>query len=333
MKSSCTSIPESMDISRGQTDAAINPGSSGGPVIQNGRVVGVAFETNLDLQGAGYFIPVEVITRFLRDIEDKHYDGYPDLGAGRVNMENPAARARAGMADNESGVGVYQVFRGSSADGRLRVGDVILALNGLPVANDGSVVDGKSRIDLGMLIDRMFIGDSVSLRILRDGKRLDVAIPLVRASFGDSRRNTYDQAPKYFVYGGLVFVPLCRETMKTYGDDWPRKAPNTMLDEYFHRFLMEPDLALQERVVLLRRLDDPVNAEMAWYTDQVVKRVNGREITGLPSLIEAFEQFQGDAHLIEFVHAHRFGVLDRQKAEAANANILERYGIQKDRAP
>jgi len=317
----------------GQTDAAINPGSSGGPVIQNGRVVGVAFETNAELQGAGYFIPVEVITRFLRDIQDGHYDGYPDLGVGWANMENPAARARAGLADNESGVGVYRVFRGSSADGRLQVGDVILALNGRPVANDGSVVDGKSRIELGMLVDRMFIGEPVALRILRDGKRLDVAIPLVRASFGDSRRNAYDQTPRYFVYGGLVFVPLCRETMETYGADWPRKAPNTILDEYFHRFLMEPELALQERVVLLRRLDDPVNAEMAWFADQVVKRVNGREITGLPSLIEAFEQFRGDAHLIEFVHAHRFGVLDRQKAEAANANILARYGIQKDRAP
>jgi hypothetical protein len=248
-------------------------------------------------------------------------------------MENPAARARAGMADGESGVRVVQLMRGSSADGVIQAGDVILSLNGYPIANDGSVADGKGRFTFTLLIDRMFIGGSASARILRDGKRLDVAIPLIHEAFFDSRRNVYDEAPRYFVYGGLVFVPLCRETMNTYGDDWPRQAPNTLLDEYFHRFLMEPALQLEERVVLLRRLDDPVNAEMAWYADQVVERVNGRQITGLPSLIEAFEQFKGEFHLIEFAHARRFGVLDRQKAEAANAKILERYGIQKDRAP
>jgi S1-C subfamily serine protease len=316
-----------------QTDATINPGSSGGPVIQSGRVVGVAFQTSIDLQGVGYFIPIEVIDRFLRDVEDGRYDGYPDLGAGWANMEPAAARVRAGMADIETGVRITRVMRGSSADGRIQVGDVVLAVNGRPVANDGSVADGKGRIPFGLLIDRMFIGEAASVRVLRDGKRLELAVPLVRQSFGESRRNAYDQTPRYFIYGGLVFVPLCRETLKTYGDDWSRDAPSTLLDEYFNRVLEEPNLQLHERVVLLRRLDDPVNAEMAWYLDQVVERVNGRAVTGLPSLIDAFEQFQGEFQLIEFAHVQRFGVLDREKAEAANERILDRYGIQKDRAP
>ena len=60
-----------------QTDAAINPGNSGGPVIQDDRVAGVAFQGISGLENTGFFIPVPVIEHFLRDIEDKRYDGFP----------------------------------------------------------------------------------------------------------------------------------------------------------------------------------------------------------------------------------------------------------------
>lgn len=314
-----------------QTDAATNPGSSGGPVIQNGKVVGVAFQANLELESVGFFIPPEVIVRFREDVEDGRYDGYPELGIDTANMENPAARSLAGMGEVQTGVRAYRIYRGSSADGLIQLGDIVVEVNGRPVANDGSVVDGRSRIPFGLLIDRMFIGDSASIGVLRDGARVDVKVPLSRHAFYDSRRNAYDVKPRYFVYGGLVFVPLSRETLKTYAADWWRSAPKTLLEEFFHRVVLEPELQLQERVVLLRRLEDPVNSDLAYYRDQVVERVNGQPITRLEALVEALETHEGDYHLIEFSHGRRFGVLDRRKAEEANPAILERYGIQSDR--
>ena len=54
----------------GQTDAAINPGNSGGPVIQDGKVVGVAFQGNQGLENMGFFIPPPIIHHFLSDLED-----------------------------------------------------------------------------------------------------------------------------------------------------------------------------------------------------------------------------------------------------------------------
>ncbi|HET9482285.1 MAG TPA: trypsin-like peptidase domain-containing protein [Candidatus Polarisedimenticolia bacterium] len=314
-----------------QTDAAINPGSSGGPVLRDGHVVGVAFQNNLSLENVGYFIPTEVIARFLKDVSDGSYDGYPDLGFDTATLEQPAARARAGMRKSETGVRVFRVYRGSSSEGRIRVGDVILAVNGRAVANDGSVLEDARRIPYGLLIDRMFIEDLARLRVLRDGNRLELEIPLQRHPLSVSRRKAYGLKPRYFVHGGLVFVPLSRETFSIYGADWRRGAPRTLLDDFFHRPLVEPDMQLRERVVLLRRLDDPVNAEMAWYLEQVVERVNGKEIVDLQALVDAFERHEGDYHLIEFAHAGRFSVLDRRKAAAANAGILQRYGVHEDR--
>ncbi|MDQ6808510.1 MAG: serine protease, partial [Verrucomicrobiota bacterium] len=65
-----------------QISAQINPGNSGGPVMQNGKVVGVAFQgySGDVAQGVAYMIPTPVVHRFLKDISDGHYDKYVDLG-------------------------------------------------------------------------------------------------------------------------------------------------------------------------------------------------------------------------------------------------------------
>ena len=314
-----------------QTDAAINPGNSGGPVVQGGQVVGVAFQADLRQENVGFFIPSAVINRFLHDVEDGSYHGYPELGVESAGMENPAFRAWAGLNDGETGVRVNYVHAGASAEGLIREGDVILAADGRTVANDGSVADGDVRVPFGMLADRRQAGETLSLRVFREGERLDIDVPLRAYPPGDTRANLYDQFPRYYVYGGLVFVPLDREMLKTYGADWFARADRSLMHEFYLRPLYEPGAQLQERVVLLRRLDHPVNADMAWFRNVAVERINGREITGMDDLAESLENHQGEYHLIEFSHRGRFGVLDRREAEKAHREILERYGIGEDR--
>jgi len=77
-----------------QIDAAINPGNSGGPVMQDGKVVGVAFQgfSGAVAQNVGYMIPTPVILRFLKDVEDGSYDRYMDLAATYFPLLNPAMR-------------------------------------------------------------------------------------------------------------------------------------------------------------------------------------------------------------------------------------------------
>jgi S1-C subfamily serine protease len=314
-----------------QTDAAINSGNSGGPVVQDGSVVGVAFQVIADLDNVGYFIPTEVIGRFLRDVEDGRYDGYPFLGVHTAGMENPAARRKAGMEERESGARIHLLYPESSAEGILRPGDVVLEVEGHQVANDGSVADGGLRFPFGMLIDRLQVGESVELRLLRDGERLDVSVPLLGYRLGDLRGHVYDRLPKYYIYGGLVFVALSFETVKTFGSEWAADGDRPLLYEFLFRPLDDLSLLSKERVVLLRRLTHPVNADMAWFRNQVVERVNGRTVYGLEDLVEAFEGHDGDYHFIEFSNFNRFGVLDRRGAEKANPEILNSYGIGEDR--
>jgi S1-C subfamily serine protease len=316
-----------------QTDAAINPGNSGGPVIQNGQVVGIAFQGANDLENTGYAIPVEVIQHFLDDARDGTYGGYADLAILESNLINPAARSRAGMHDDESGVRVDFIYSKGSAAGHLEIGDVLLAADGHPIANDGSVLLDGLRFDYSILVDRHQIGETFRLRVLRGDRRLDLSIPLVGHPGSSKHANQYDVAPRFYIYAGLVFVPLDAELMQTMGRDWIVSGDKRLVYEHLFRPLSDPDADSTERIVLLRRLDDPINIDVPWYRNQLVEQVNGRPIRGLSDVIDAIEANRAPYHLIELGEPGRFIVLDRVAADRAHPKILDRYGVTKDRNP
>jgi len=314
-----------------QTDAAINPGNSGGPVVQDGAVMGVAFQGISGLDNVGFFIPAEVVHHFLDDVADGHVDGYPELGALTANMENGAARARAGMGSDDRGVRVEFIYPGSSADGALQLGDVILAIEGRDVANDGTVeVDGL-RLSAMMLVDRRQKGESARFSVLRDGERTDVDVPLVDHVPQRAMANVYDRLPRYYVYAGLVFVELDREVMETFGGNWYRKGDRRLLYEFLYRPVEAPPNPDQRRVILLRRLDHAVNADMAWYRNRIVTAVNGQPVHRLEDLVEQVEGHDGPHQVFEFDHFGCFAVIERAAADEAHTTILEQYGIPEDR--
>ena len=314
-----------------QTDAAINPGNSGGPVVQNGKVVGVAFQAISSLNNVGYFIPTEVIEHFLTDVQDNTYDGYPEIGVRTVNMENPSIREKYGMNEDETGIMVETIFSGSSSDGYLYEGDIILAVEGQTVANDGTIVLNGIRLDFEVLLDRKQAGEQAFLSILRNGENIQISIPLYKYETIQRTANIYDRLPRYYIYAGLVFIPLNRESLKTYGKDWVTEADKNLFYECMYKPFEESSKVKTEPVILLRRLDHQVNANMAFYKNLVVEKVNGRSIDRLEDLIDAIETNEEDFHVLEFGYFSRFNVIDRKKSEEAHKDILKKYGVTMDR--
>jgi len=121
-----------------QISAQINPGNSGGPVMQNGKVIGVAFQgySGDVAQGVAYMVPTPVIRRFLKDIEDGHYNGYVDLALSYSKLQNPAQRKFLGLKDDDRGVLVTTVVAAGPCAKILREGDVLLAMDDHPIASD-----------------------------------------------------------------------------------------------------------------------------------------------------------------------------------------------------
>ena len=112
-----------------QIDAAINPGSSGGPVIKNDKVIGIAFQSGGG-ENIGYMVPVPVINHFLKDIKDGKFDGTPGLGISYQEMENPDIRLKYNMSEKQTGILVNKTYFGTPAHKTLKPGDIILSVDG-----------------------------------------------------------------------------------------------------------------------------------------------------------------------------------------------------------
>jgi PDZ domain len=314
-----------------QTDAAINPGNSGGPVVQDGRVVGVAFQGFPGLDNMGFFIPVPVVRHFLDDIKDARYDGFPDSGLLTTPLLSPAYRRERRLPEGRSGVVVDRIAPEGTVDGVLRPGDVVLAVDAQTVADDGTVKVGDARVTFEHLFDMKQAGDPVRLLVWRDGRELTLTATSRRIARLDNQRNRYGVAPRYVVYAGLVFMALDRELLKTFGRGWPATADRNLVWNHLYREAEEPETADREIVVLIRVLRHPVNSQMSFPGPVAVCRINGVALKGLADVPGAFAANSDRFHTIEFEGSAGFEALDRAQADAAHNQILKQYGISKDR--
>ena len=106
-----------------QTDAAINPGNSGGPVMQDGKVVGVAFQGLRQAENIGYMIPTTVIRHFLADINDGKYDGFGSLGVMLYpGLHNPSYKDYLKVPADQQGIVVIETIMHSSVESILQAG-------------------------------------------------------------------------------------------------------------------------------------------------------------------------------------------------------------------
>lgn len=306
-----------------QIDAAINPGNSGGPVLQDGKVVGVAFQgySGAVAQNVGYMIPVPVIRRFLEDIKDGSYDRYMDLAATYFPLLNPAQRASLGLEDAETGVLVGSVFDGGAADGKLKPGDVILSVDGLKVFADGKIdLDGE-RIEMSEIFERKFKGDEVAMEVFRDGNKEKVTLVLDHPWPFSMQARAYDTRPRFILVGGLLFQPLSRDFLDT------QKNVDTRL-RYFFDFFTADHLYRDhpEVIVLSDVLTDQINTYATPFRGSIVSRINNKQIQTLQDVAAAFEE-PGDFHVIELLGQGRPIVLDRSALKEASARIKQRYGV------
>ena len=161
-----------------QSDAAINPGNSGGPLLDSaGRLIGVntaIYSPSGASVGIGFAIPVDTVNRIVPELIRSGKIIRPGLG---IQIADDQIAQRLGV----TGILVVDVARGSAAakagiqptrrdaEGRLRLGDIITALDGKKV---------ESPNDLYLLLEKYKIGDAVNISILRNGKTVETKVAL-----------------------------------------------------------------------------------------------------------------------------------------------------------
>jgi hypothetical protein len=271
-----------------------------------------------------------VVRHFLDDLEDGRYDGYPDSGLQTSPLLSPAFRRERGLPPGKSGVVVDLVAPGSTLDGVVKPGDVITSVEGVAVADDGTVRLGDARVTFEHLLDLKQVGETARLAVWRDGKEQALTAASRRVVRFDNKRNRYGVAPRFVVYAGLVFMPLDTELLKTYGRGWAQSADRNLVWHQLFREAEEPETADREIVVLTRVLRHAANAQMTFTGPVVVERINGREIQSLEDVVTAFDSNRDRFDRLEFENAGT-EALEREKAAQAHAEILKQYAIARDR--
>jgi len=145
-----------------QTDAAINRGNSGGPLVNiKGEVVGINTAMNMAAENMGFAVPVNTAKAILPQLKEKGRVSRGYLGVLISNVSQEAQDA-FGLPSREGAL-VQEVTEGSPAEkAGLKHGDVIVAVNGKSVKNQRELID---------TVASMAPGTKVQVEVIRDGKR------------------------------------------------------------------------------------------------------------------------------------------------------------------
>jgi serine protease Do len=168
-----------------QTDAAINEGNSGGPLVNlDGEVIGINTAVAGDAQNIGFSIPINDVSGLIKSVEETGKLERPYIGVVYVPVTNDVAQqynlnvSRGAYIPTEDEIGQDPVISGGPADkAGLKPGDVITKI-------------GDSTIDqtnsLSALVNKHSVGDKVTLTVIRDGKTKSIDVTLAAAPSDDN---------------------------------------------------------------------------------------------------------------------------------------------------
>lgn len=180
---SANELGETISTNAIQTDAAINQGNSGGPLINiNGQIIGInsskitSSRSNVAVEGMGFAIPSNDVIAIINQLEENGQVIRPAIGISMASLNEIPSDALKELnipSEVKSGIVVANVHEGLSADGILKQYDVITTIDGEEV---------KTSSDLQSILYKHQVGDSITLTIYRDGKEETVDIVLSKTT-------------------------------------------------------------------------------------------------------------------------------------------------------
>lgn len=298
------------------------------PAVHGGRLVGLLMRYDSRNQTAD-IIPMPIISRFLASTTQPDFKGFPRLGVSYSPLRDPQLRRFIGLTE-PGGIYVTKVTpKSSAASAGLREGDVILAVNGRVLDQDGNYEDADyGRILFSHITGTLTpAGGKVVLKILRSGKIEEVPVamkPLDRSSVV-SPSFLSDAAPPYFILGGMVFVELSRPYLQEWGAEWTKNAPQRLVN--YDAFQDELPADRGKIVVLAQILPTPDTIGYENIENVVIKELNGRPVKSIADLAEAAKHPVEGFQKIKLEEDPTWLFLDAASIEANRTQLMEHYEL------
>ena len=205
------SLPDDTYVPFIQTDVAVNPGNSGGPLFDtDGRVVGVnsqIYSRSGGYQGLSFAIPINVAMSIADQLKDK---GFATRGWLGVTIQGVSqALAESFGLQRPEGALVAQVSKGSPASkAGIESGDIILSLDGRPVPTSNA---------LPPLVGAVVPGETVEVEVLRDGERRTLDVTIEALDEGERVASAADPSEDESSRLGVVVAEVPEEEREALG--------------------------------------------------------------------------------------------------------------------
>ncbi|MCK5813510.1 MAG: trypsin-like peptidase domain-containing protein [Cocleimonas sp.] len=298
-----------------QVDAAINYGNSGGAAIVENKVVGVVMQFDgAEDNSGGYIIPVSILKRFLNDISDGKSDGIPYLPINYQKLESPVLReGYYKLPLDQSGILITRVCANTEAEGVLQQGDIIKTIDGKKIENNARVFGAdNTRFTFMHYIDLHQVNDTLKLEIVRKGKTLTINLPLKDIT---ELEQEFDQDPRYFVYGGYVFIA------NKYSQDCIT-AKEYKLSENKNKI---------DSITLVNVLPTSHNTGTHQLSQMEIAKVNQQTFNSFKEFYCLLSKTKTPIILLQNSSGTSLAI-DREVANKTNADTLEKYQIHKSQS-
>jgi len=252
-----------------QTDASINSGNSGGPLINmEGKVIGinsVILSPSGGNIGLGFAIPSNLADKVIRDIKTKGRVVRAYLG---INIQTISDSDAKDLDLAQSGALITGVEKDSPADkAGLKKYDLIISINGKKV---------KSRTDIIVTMVEANPGDTVTLVIQRDKKEQTIRVKVGEAP--DSERFTTFGDDSKSIDLGMVLIENSRSTARQYG--------------------LKTSIGL-----VIKRIDDGGAAQESGFREgDVILEVNGKEVNTIEQFRKIISAKQPGSQVMVFIN-------------------------------
>lgn len=298
------------------------------PAVREGKLLGLLMRYDARSQTAD-LISAPVIGHFLGEAEKSSYGGFARAGIAFSTTRDPQLRRYIGL-NEPGGVYITDVLASGPADkAGLRKGDVILAVEGKAIDQDGNYEDPDfGRISFSHITNTVsHPGDTLTFRVFRDGKPVEIPVKMEARDRSRILSESYvvDRAPRYIILGGVVFMELSRPYLQEWGASWVKEAPKRLV--FYDAFQNELPQERGKIVFISQILPSPDTIGYEGLDNLVVAKVNGKEIRSLDDLAEAAKHPVNGFQKIELEEDPGVLFLDAEAIEANRDKLIKKYSL------
>ena len=302
---------------------------NGQAAVMGGKLVGLLTDTYASRQ-QGTIRAIESIRQYLDDYNGEGpYRGKPGPGFWTHQLLREDLRTYYGLAENQHGIAVSRVVPGRTGDGVLKDGDVVLAIDGFDIDDEGKFVhDLHGRLGSSYLLGgRRLAGDVVKMKLLRDGVETEVEVEL-KGQKPDEKRIPEGwgaERPQFMVVGGLVLLEL------TSSSSISRSPGGVLLRRFRERANWDPPGKRRRVIYVDRILKDKATKGFEDVYHRPIKTINGIEILDFKSVPKALETPEGGYHVFRFDGLETDIVFRADELETINKRIADKYKVTRMR--